>query len=774
MNFQWILIAIFVASLLSGIVKAMFRPMLKNVLRLVCVPVAFLLTFILQALGLFQLIMTKAVALANLASYIPGMESLVEVLIAFCSTLLSPILFVSVFFLILWFLRILHVNLIAKFIQKRIEKVEKEELKLEIKAEKKRVKESIRENEKLLEEAEQNEGEKSVEAIIAENYKAPDDDEIEKMVEERVEREKKAQKKAGFFRESSEKKAISVVSGAVSAFLVLGISLMPVFYTMSVLSSATDGIRNSDADDSMIYQTVEVFDNHFVEPYEESFVAQLYRSLGLEDLMNSTVRLGGRLVLDDGRVVYVDDVMKTFLTHGVSAAAQLTSGKSSQENLPEDIGVLTTDPFVSSVLADTIHVLMQDVETPAVSGEDDIVGGLAAGIVDHYKTVDAATISNDLGAIGDTLVVFVDSGLLNTLMSGGEFDPNTLISDKELLGDLLSSMSGLSVFAPVVSTAFTSGIDMLGSVLQIPADDAEAYDILMEHIYESVTGDTVASFNMTSVKNFVKNCAASGKKANNYASTDPEGYANFLAYYAHWTKVQMAFASGSEDLSLGYFTLEVEGTTYMYDSSKRTFSAIDVASDENAKKVSPIRDLIHYLAQNSSTTMTVEGLNTLLAGFEGSEDGKAVATRLLDKENFVSKAVTVEKMQASTEFDDWTEEEKEKDGRLCAEIISSLLGLMSNFESAGSGSSDMNAMLDQFEVLGKTMDLMAETSCLKELPPLLLEGLVKNDMFSQYITPSIVNQINETVQNDPDICYADYMKSLASTIKILIDSIGGI
>ena len=54
MDFQLILLAILAAYLVYDIVQAMTRPMLRNVLRMLCVPVAFIITFVLQALGVFQ------------------------------------------------------------------------------------------------------------------------------------------------------------------------------------------------------------------------------------------------------------------------------------------------------------------------------------------------------------------------------------------------------------------------------------------------------------------------------------------------------------------------------------------------------------------------------------------------------------------------------------------------------------------------------------------------------------------------------------------------
>jgi hypothetical protein len=70
------------------------------------------------------------------------------------------------------------------------------------------------------------------------------------------------------------------------------------------------------------------------------------------------------------------------------------------------------------------------------------------------------------------------------------------------------------------------------------------------------------------------------------------------------------------------------------------------------------------------------------------------------------------------------------------------------------------------------MDTMKQTSCINKLPPLLIEGLVKNEMLSQFMKPSIAFQINNIVENS-DKSYVDCMNQIATLIKWAISQFGG-
>lgn len=784
MNFQWILLALFLAFLISEIVKALYKPMLKNILRLVCIPVAFVITYVIQACGVFQFVTTKIVGLLNLADSLGEYAYMMDYLIAFASTLLSPTLFVCVFFVIFFILKVIHVNLVASSINARINKKLRGDLKRSIKEEKEMVKKAITENDDML--AEKAEGsDDEPENVFSFAYRGLEDDEIDALVEKRVRAEREEVKtKSGFYAESSEHRVISVIVGAVSGILILGIALMPMFYAMDILSSATEGLRGSDAEDSSIYQIVEIIDEDIVKPYEESFVVQFYDSTALIDLINASVRSSGTIKLDDGRKVYADDVIRTILTHGVSAAAQLTSQDTEYKSLGDDIKAITANPLVSTVLSNAICGWIDGVETPAVE-EGDMLGEIKADFIDYYKNASAETIAEDITFISDAVVILAKSGLASDMINGKDIDIDSLLSDDEKLADVAEAISGLSAFEPIMSKLLKSGIELVGDSLSIAADDAEAYDAFVADLIQVLNDHRATYVDIAKVRSFVKGCAESESHlVSDYAAGHSAEADAFIEYIGRWSNVQNVFMNASEDTSLAYFTIEVDGQLYMLDMGnisgiesiagmkKATLIAVDDRS-QYGNKISPLSDLINYLVCNGHSTSDIDadGLNTILNAYistasDSCKECKDVASALLSKDLYTSKGVTVEKMVNSLDFDDWTREEKKNDSGLCVNIIMTFLDIS---ESLGSSEeSDIDDMLDQFVTLGKAMDLMTQTSCMNELPPLILQGIVKSGSIGEIMTPVIVNQITETIQGSEDLSYEGYMRSLADTFRIAI------
>ena len=80
-------------------------------------------------------------------------------------------------------------------------------------------------------------------------------------------------------------------------------------------------------------------------------------------------------------------------------------------------------------------------------------------------------------------------------------------------------------------------------------------------------------------------------------------------------------------------------------------------------------------------------------------------------------------------------------------------------------------MLDEFTLLGETMDTMKKTSCINNLPPLLLEGVVKNEAFNDFMKPSVAYQVNNIVENN-DKTYEDCMIQIAGVLRWAVHSFG--
>ena len=501
MNFEWILLALFVASMINEIAKALTRPMHKNVLNLISIPVAFITTLLLQATGLFRSLSDKLVSLINL-----DMGTANEFISALITTLLGPAIFVLAYFVILLVIRIIHVNLIAKFIENRQIKKEKRLLKLAIKQERELVEDMVRDSEgralDLIESLE----EEGYEYDAMDDYDPMTKREIKRKVKARIKKEKRLRRKLGFFRESRQKKSISLIAGAVSGFLAFAIAMMPVFYTMSIVSDITNSIDKNDPQENKIYLAIDFVDEHVVEPYESSFVYEVYRSMALVDLMNNTVRLGGRMNID-GVDYYADDVVRDILTNSVKVATQLMSAKPNSEVLRNSLNGIITQPFILTLLTDAVSNLMANVEIPEGGESDDILTNIKNEILLHYKNADKEIIAGDIGALTDTIVTLVEKGLLMSLLTG-DTDFAAVLADKDNIKDLLGTMSGLSVYDQVMHGAFTLGIDMIGPMLGIPADNAAAYASFMNKIVAAVDGVSAIPYaDMEKLQTFFENAA---------------------------------------------------------------------------------------------------------------------------------------------------------------------------------------------------------------------------------------------------------------------------
>ena len=827
MDFSWIFLALFLVAVIRGTIKALSKSMLKNSLRLGAVVVAFLISFALQLSGVFQNAIATVVDVINLAAMLPGFEGATALISALASTVASPFIFIIIFFPILWFLRIV-IHFVVKGIEKaqakkaaeapaeEAQSAECEAQSDEAPAEEPAPVEEAQsaeceaqgdeapaeepaesatcadENPEITVEAEASaEEEHSDEAPAEESAPAEEPAHVEeapapvaevKSEPVKAEKPKKEKKKikTGLYEECAWKKIISVATGAISSILVFAIVLMPIFYVMSLAVTATNALDDSDADDSQIYKIIDVIDEYIVDPYENSFVYQFYNTIAVTDLLNFTTKSGGKIVLENGQVVYADDVLKTLVAHGVSAAAQITSAKSECSDIKADVETIISNPMVSSLLADVLMNVLADLEMEEPT-EDDLMGGLIANFTDYYKNADKATIENDIKAIGGVAGVLAEERILAMLIAGG-VDIEALLADEETLGNVVEAISGLSAFGPTVEGAFELGIEMLGDALHIPANDAEVYESFMDDLLTQMiksSDSKYTSSDFSKIQYFILTVASSGKKVSDSKSVT--GYNAFMSYVDQWKKVQSAFAHASEDRSYGYFTIQINGEWYIYDHYDKVIIKYSDSAEEYKNKISPVAGIINALTRYASTKqLTRDNIYTILNSYVTStsdEVSRELANRILAKDGFISSAVTLDKLLATTDFSAWSDDAvKAQDSRLCVAIIMDLLGIMEtlgNIENIG-GAEGAGELADYFVVLGATFDVMKQTSCINELPELLIEGLVKSDMISNFIAPSIAFQSIEIVKNNETKTYVDVMSSITNVIKMGISSFGGV
>ncbi|MBR2382099.1 MAG: hypothetical protein IKA84_06400 [Clostridia bacterium] len=518
---QWIILGFFAATMIWQVMRAIRKPMIKNVLTLVAIPISFVITFILHKGGLFTNLMTKLLEnyedkltvflsqnlSADLAQQIPDM---IKGALPTVAALLAPALFVLVFNLVFLISKLLYVRWIAKYFKSRAIKHEKDELKKAIKAEKQRLAKTIRENEernRAIIDALPEDQQKAV----MEEYEPLDEDEIEDMVEKRVKEEKKRRKKQGYYKESTEHKAISVLSGAVCGFLLFAISWAPLFYWMDLISNVTDSVLDTETVDyqesnTKVVNAVKVLDKYLVQEYNDSIVVSAYKNLGIADLINRSIQKGAVIGTyeNDGEElpIYANDVAKHYLSHTLRLACALLDVNYTYDDEAHgaemDMWEILNHPvYLNSIdkIAEFIATndkveefllgMVEKGEQEEATLVDYLLGNvLGAYIKEETKEdgtvvylVDPEVIANDLNTVSDVVVVVVKHNRL--LAKVIQNDMQSLLGDNELLSDLIVAMSGLSGYRPAMEGLFTTGIGMITPYLGLPENDAAGYDLFV-------------------------------------------------------------------------------------------------------------------------------------------------------------------------------------------------------------------------------------------------------------------------------------------------------
>ena len=527
---QWIIFGFFAATMIWQVMRAIRKPMVKNVLTLIAIPITFFITVKLHQFGVFTWGMTKllekfdlkALIASNLGEELSNqiMNLIENGALPTLAAMLAPALFVLVFNLIFTLSKLLYVNLIAKYFKSRAIKREKEEIKNAIKAEKQRLAQTIRENEERNRAIIDALPEEEQEAFV-EKYEPIDEDEIEDMVEKRVKAEKKRRKKQGYYRESSEHKAISILAGAACGFLLFAISWSPLFYWMDLISGVTDNVLdtktvNYQDSNTKIFNAVKVVDKYLVQEYNDSIVISTYQGLGIVDLMNENIQKGAIVgtYVKDGveEPIYAKEVAKYYLSHTLRLACALLDVNytyCNEDRGPEsDMEAILNHPvYLNSIdkiaefiaTNDKVEGFLVGFVEKGENEEATLIEGLLANIFGVYMTkgdsnedgtidytVNPDIIANDLNTVSKVVVVVVKHNKLLLNLIKGDMEALLNKSNIAFVTDIIGAMSGLSGYRPAMEGMFTSGIGMITPYLGLPENDAAGYDLFISQFVTAI------------------------------------------------------------------------------------------------------------------------------------------------------------------------------------------------------------------------------------------------------------------------------------------------
>ena len=703
MDFQWITFALLLVFLILGAVRAIWGSFLKNLLELACIPLAFLLAWIIQLVGGFQAIAELIVS--------PIMKNMIQgelshdtsvFITASAASLIATVFFILVFVLLLVVLQTVAVKVILPRIKK-------------------------------------------------------DENETEKL----------------------GKKAISCLAGALGGFLVLGVILMPVFYIMDIADSASPIVRELECDDSQVYRAFDVIDKELVSPYEKGVATLAYKYTGISYVMSSTASLGGKMVAESGEKEYAADSLKTVISSGADILITLQSKNANGEHLNDDVKGLFSDPIISNVVTDLAIMGIDKMEVDQEKAHTDLLAALSLTLKEHYANIERKQVANDIHAFGDAIVCLNDYDHLIPLLANKNAVSglDEIITDQECLEETVHILTAASAYDDLLETVYEFEVESICKMLEIPYDDNEAYTFLIEHLLDALNAVEADSISINDAGYFAKKFADSGRPLDTIyeldgPSFDKDLYQNWNKYQKAWRTVQDAFSAACEDTSLGAIWLEYEGKMYFYDGTTYVWTE----SDRIADRYSPISPLCQYLvslAVDRDGEITESVLVSWLKAYESSsEESVALARKIANKESFKSSAVTYEKMLGAADFSTWDEESRQNDSKLIIQIIIKLKTVAEGISNTSTEDENyVRSITDQLGTLGESLDLMYETSCVKDLPLQLTQGMLQNDTFRKYINAGVVRELNEAVKNHEQMTYTSFMYSIKGIISLVIDKI---
>ena len=371
MNFNIILMAIFLAFTVGCAIRALLSPVAKNIRRLVAVPLSFLICYLLQANGLFDApgnaiegMLIENEMLAALLEASPYLDKLIVGTVSgIASSLLFPIVFVLVYLVIRGLLKAFFDRLLLRLLDRQTQN----------------------------------------KVVI------------------------------------SLRRIGSLLLGAVGGLLISAVLLMPVFYLSSFASAAVQCARIPCEEQIIMHEELKIVDETFVTPYEQSAAIQVYRALGLHDLICNTAELGSHTEID-GKTLYACKTIRNVLTHVPNIYIHMEAWSVSDAPMAEDFAALAEDEFIICILAD----ILQHEARAAVNNQP--------GIFLHPDAEEENTSAYILRIFADTYGhathAEIENDLHTILAAGGRLAQNNFFND--FTRDFVTGADGDTAMAQVL------------------------------------------------------------------------------------------------------------------------------------------------------------------------------------------------------------------------------------------------------------------------------------------------------------------------------------
>ncbi len=493
-----------------------------------------------------------------------------------------------------------------------------------------------------------------------------------------------------------------------------------------------DGVgAPSDSDDDL-----DVCDD-IISPITDNFLVKFTYNMGGKAIFNSltSFEVGGEKVSLSGEVSAIADVFSAFVSV-VDGGAPAEWTSEDIDSIKAATGRISDSRLVSGVLADVLsnaskkwenNEAFLGMKVPTVGRPS--VDNFLYELFTSFSETTVDTIGEDFGTLADILAQLHKCGLLGSIGSEDSNITDSITTDGFVAG-LLETVIKNERFRGCAAAVINLGVYETLDILDIPANDSEAYDRFVEDIANSLNGANESTTSEDQLKNDI--------------------FKNFIE---HGITVDKSIT----DRVTQYLALEFVGRTDVSPEEIENFFSVAFDLDGNQEEsIEPLsaettlaialREVLVMLKDQGNLAMSEENWNTLVT--------------LSDKESYKSSLETAQSLCVTKEKIDALSQDQIFDE---CEKIEGVIKNMVIFMNSVSGENVLeNADLSS---LGSALNLLSSSTILEDASKEIISSALNSDMVQGNIT--ISKETIDSMVESKDTDYENILVSVQNTANII-------
>ncbi len=550
--------------------------------------------------------------------------------------------------------------------------------------------------------------------------------------------------------------------GAVSGFLIVMLSMLPVVYISNIAEPAVEKALAAENEGTYANEIAKTVDENFMVLSEKSAFGKIQKFTGMRAITNAAVNSLTKVDIkcEDGTAVEfnLSDVLSSLLESGVDAAVTYervcASGATMSSLAPMSdiiLSIAENDNIVNFCFIaydnakvfifgeDSTKELPYDIESAEALRQDLTA---AAGLVE--------IAASDLGDIS-----FESEDFLNDILA--------YLEDEESAKKLVNTIGATSVYKTNFPKLMEYALGMIADQLDLPENKADDYAMFIADMTEALNNKAFGTYDESQVEYFIKYAAENGLNVSTYTVANKDeptaldvAYLNYIEFIDRKNGIEAVFTGKLLDSAkkLSYY-VTASGEIYVYSNTssgweiysggelnKSSYAALLLANEvnklliENPTEVIESGDVkdIAELAKNhigsvelDTENNTVLMLDAVLNISNYSPDGAMYRESIVAA---INHNAVIDKAHNDAFGTSLT-------------IMAKLYGSLTEESSEAS----IDTIMDNFHLVGRVLDCLKAMETTSAVPDKMLDAIMQNKNYGQYFSSDAVQKVLENIKS---------------------------